>query len=107
MNLTETMNWRYVVKQFDKNKKVSKERLDKILNITNLSPISNGLQPYEIVIVSNQSIKEQLVQYSYRQTNVSDLSHLIIFAARTDINDKYQYYKKVRKPLNEMIVEIN
>ena len=89
MNLTEAMNWRYAVKKFNQNKKVGKETLNKILNITCLSASSYGLQPYTTVIISNQKMKEKLVSCSYGQTNVADSSHLVVFAAHTDINEDY------------------
>lgn len=89
MNLKEIMNWRYAVKKFEKNKKVNHKTLNKILEITNLSATSYGLQPYMMVIVKNQELKEKLVSVSYGQTNVSDSSHLVIFAARTEINENY------------------
>jgi nitroreductase / dihydropteridine reductase len=63
--------------------------LNKILEITNLSATSYGLQPYTAVVISNEEIKEKLVEYSYNQTNVADSSHLIVFAARTDIDEDY------------------
>ncbi len=89
MNLKETMLWRYAVKKFDETKKVSEEKLNEILEITNLAPTSYGLQPYMTVICSNQDIKNKLVPASYRQKSIAESSHLIVFAARTDINEKY------------------
>lgn len=89
MNLKEIMNWRYAVKRFEENKKVNQKTLNRILEITNLSATSYGLQPYMTVVVKNQELKEKLVGASYGQTNVADSSHLIIFAARKDINENY------------------
>ncbi len=89
MNLKEIMNWRYAAKQFDTSKKVDSETLNRILEITNLSATSYGLQPYMTVVVKNQDLKDKLVAASYGQTNVSDSSHVIIFAARTDIDEKF------------------
>jgi len=95
MNLKKIMTWRYAVKQFDTSKKVNSETLNRILEITNLSATSYGLQPYMTVIVKNQDLKEKLLDTFYGQTNVSDSSH---------VDDKYQYYKKVRKSSGEMII---
>jgi len=89
MNLKEIMTWRYAAKQFDTSKKVNSETLNRILEITNLSATSYGLQPYMTVVVKNQDLKEKLVSASYGQTNVSDSSYVIIFAARTDIDENF------------------
>jgi len=104
------MNWRYAVKRFEENKKVNQKTLNRILEITNLSATSYGLQPYMTVVVKNQELKEKLVSASYGQTNVADSSHLIIFAARKDINENYinnfvELTAKARNSENEKLAD--
>ncbi len=89
MNLKEILQKRYAAKKFDKTKKVSTEKLNKILELTNLTATSYGLQPFMMVAVKNQELKQKLVKSSYGQTNIADSSHLIVFAARTDIDENY------------------
>jgi len=89
MNLQEIMNWRYAAKKFDENKEIDENTIRDILEITGLSASSYGLQPYKFVVVKNQSLKDKLAEASYGQTNVANASHLVVFAARTDINKKF------------------
>ncbi len=89
MNLKEIMQWRYATKVFDKNKKVPEETLNRILELTNLSATSFGLQPYKTVLVSNQKLKEELVKHSYNQSNIANSSHLVVFASNTNIDKNY------------------
>lgn len=93
MNINEKLNWRYATKSFDKDKKVSEENLQKILDWVVLTPSSFGLQPWSFVVVENSEVKEKLKEASWNQPQVSDCSHLIVFT-RTDefgenLVDKY------------------
>ena len=89
MNLKEILEWRYSTKQFDQSKPVMEDQVTKILKLTNLSATSYGMQPYKMVVIKNQNLKKKLVDSSYGQTNIGDSSHLIVFAARTDINEAF------------------
>jgi len=89
MNLKEILNWRYSTKKFDKSKVLSNEQITNLLEITNLSASSYGLQAFKMVIVKNKEVKKMLVASSYGQTNIADSSHLIVFAARTDVDENF------------------
>ncbi len=89
MNLKEILEKRYAARLFDKTKKIPEEKLNKILELTNLTATSYGLQPFMMVVVKNRDLKEQLVKVSYGQTQIADSSHLVVFAARTDIDKDY------------------
>ncbi|MEQ8741410.1 MAG: nitroreductase family protein, partial [Hoeflea sp.] len=51
--LLEKLNWRYATKKMDPEKKVPQEKVDAILEAARLAPTSSGLQPYEIIVVSD------------------------------------------------------
>ncbi len=89
MNLKDILNWRYSTKQFDETKPLTDEQVKKVLELTNLSAASYGMQPFKMVVIKNQKFKQKLVTSSYGQTNIADSSHLIVFAARTDINKDF------------------
>lgn len=55
--------------------------IDRILEAVRLAPSSSGLQPYELVLVTNPEVKERLVAAANGQRQVADASHLIVFAA--------------------------
>ncbi|MEM1258511.1 MAG: NAD(P)H-dependent oxidoreductase [Bacteroidota bacterium] len=85
-NTLEIRKWRYATKKFDASKKVSKEDLDVFLEATRLSASSYGLQPYHIYVISNQEIKERLKPASWGQSQITDASHIIVFANSTDFD---------------------
>lgn len=88
-SLNEALSWRYATQQFNIEKKVSKEILDEILAAGNLMPTAYGLQPFQLVVIEDAALKESLVAHAYGQRHVADNSHLIVLAARTDIDEKF------------------
>jgi nitroreductase/dihydropteridine reductase len=81
MGLLESSAWRYATKKFDPSKKVSEEQVNKIIEAVQLAPTSSGLQPFELLVITDPKIKEQLVPIAMGQQQVADCSHLLVFAA--------------------------
>jgi len=80
MELLEKLNWRYATKAMN-GEKVPQEKIDNILEAANLAPTSSGLQPFEIMIVTNAELKEKIKAVAWNQSVVTDCSHLLVFAA--------------------------
>ncbi|GMN05666.1 NAD(P)H-dependent oxidoreductase [Croceitalea sp. MTPC5] len=83
-NILENRTWRYATKKFDSTKKVSAEDLESLLEATRLSASSYGLQPYHVFVVTDQALKERLRGVSWGQSQITDASHIIVFAHKTD-----------------------
>ncbi|MDM1044866.1 nitroreductase family protein [Myroides sp. 1354] len=81
MSLIENLNWRHAVKAYDSNKKVSEEQLNKIIEAARLAPTSSGLQPFKLLVVKDQAIKEKLAEGALNPECMRDCSHVLIFAA--------------------------
>jgi nitroreductase len=79
-NIIQLLNWRYATKSFDTNKKLNDEQLATLLNAIQLAPSSYGLQPYQIIVVSNQEVKEALKGAAYGQPQLAQASHVMVFA---------------------------
>lgn len=87
-NVLEHRTWRYATKKFDPSKKVSDQDLETLLEATRLSASSYGLQPYHIFVISNQETKEKLKPASWNQSQITDASHVIVFANTTDFGEE-------------------
>ena len=79
------LNWRYATKKFDSSKQVSKADLDTLLEGAKLTASSYGLQPYEIYVIKNDNIRQELRKASYNQPQITDSlfannTFLLIFA---------------------------
>lgn len=80
MELLDKLNWRYAAKAMN-GEKVAQEKIDNILEAAILAPTSSGLQPFEILVVTNQEIKEKIRAIGWNQSVITDCSHLLVFAA--------------------------
>ncbi len=58
------------------------------------APSSFGLQPYTVLAVRNQDLKEKLKAVSFNQPQVSTCSVLYIFCAHTDVDARAEEYLK-------------
>lgn len=81
----DNLNWRYATKQFDATKKISEENLAILKEAVRLSASSYGLQPYEVYIIEDKETREKLRAAGYNQTQITDASHLFVFAAKNDV----------------------
>ncbi len=85
----EALNWRYATKSFDPNKKLTQEQLDFLLEAIRLAPSSFGIQPWEFIVVTNPEIRAKLKDASYGQAQVTEASHLIVFAIKKNIDSPF------------------
>ena len=83
----ENQNWRYATKKFDAAKKISDSDLSFLLEAIRLSSSSYGLQLYKIIVVENPAIRAQLLPHAWGQKQITDASHLIVFANQTNIGN--------------------
>src|SRR5450830_1631496 len=80
-DLIQKLQWRYATKKFNPSKVVPQEKLDNILEATRLTATSSGLQPYEVLVVTNKEIREKIKPIAWNQGQITDSSHLLVFAA--------------------------
>lgn len=102
MSLLEDLQWRHAVKAYDPSKKVSPENLNIILEAARLAPTSSGLQPFRIIVVENQELKEKMVQGALNPEVMRDSSHVLVFAAwdsysNEKIDKVYDHHTDVRE----------
>jgi len=104
--LLERLNWRYATKKMDPAKSVSDDKVDRIIEAARLAPTSSGLQPFEVVLVTNPDIRQQIRAVAWNQAQITEGSHLLVFAAwdnyTTDrINEMFDRVNDERKVTNE------
>ena len=81
MELIQKLQWRYATKKMNAAKAVPTEKVERILEAARLAPTSSGLQPYEIVVVTNPDIRAAIKPVAWNQAQITDCSHLLVFAA--------------------------
>ena len=80
MELLDKLNWRYAAKAMN-GEKVAQKKIDNIIEAASLAPTSSGLQPFEIIVITNQELKEKIRPVAWNQSVITDCSHLFVFAA--------------------------
>lgn len=86
MSILKSLKWRYATKQFDSSKKLSKEQVDTLLESVNLAATSFGLQPFDVLVVENPNTRQKLKEAAWGQSQVTDASQVVIFAAKTNLS---------------------
>ena len=79
--LLEQLQWRYATKKMDSTKVVSQDKVERIIEAARLAPTSSGLQPFELLVISNAEIRTRIRAVANDQSQITDCSHLLVFAA--------------------------
>jgi nitroreductase len=87
--LIEDLKWRYATKKFDPTKKITDEDLEIIKESLRLVPSSYGLQPLKYLLIEDSSLRQQLREKSFNQSQITDASHLLIICAKSEITEEF------------------
>lgn len=99
-DITDALNWRYATKRMN-GQIVPEETMNQILEAARLAPSGIGLQPYEILVITDPELKKQILPIAANQMPVVESSHLLIFAPWDDytperINRVFDYLNEQR-----------
>ncbi|APZ46614.1 NAD(P)H-dependent oxidoreductase [Polaribacter reichenbachii] len=108
MNTIESLQWRYAVKKFDKNKTLSAQQIETLKEAFNLTPTSYGLQPIKLAVIQNKAIQEELVLHSMNQPQVLEASHLLVICIpkiydNMEVENYFDLVQEVRQTPDEII----
>ena len=118
MNTIEQLKWRYATKKFNPTKKLSKAKINILIEAFNLTATSYGLQTLKLVVLEDKKLREPLVAPAYNQKQVLNASHLLVICIQdniqsTDVIDYYNNIKHIRntpetilKPYREDLVSM-
>lgn len=79
--LNDLLNWRYATKKMNPSKVVPQDKVDAIIEAVRMAPTSSGTQPFELFVVTNPDIRNQIAEAAGGQAQITDGSHLLVFAA--------------------------
>lgn len=95
--ILNAFQWRYAVKKFDAQKKISPTDWNILKESLRLAPSSYGLQPWKYLIIENRTLREKLREVSWNQSQVTDCSHFVVMASREKVDAEFvhNYMKKI------------
>jgi nitroreductase len=85
--LLAQLNWRYATKQFDPTRKIGAADWAALEEALLLSPSSGGLQPWKFLVITDPGLRAKLRPASYGQAQITDASHLVVLAAKSDFSE--------------------
>jgi nitroreductase len=88
MNYLEALSRRYSVKKFN-HEIIPQDTLHNILESGKLSASSLGLQPYKVLVVESEEMKQKLIPAFYNPSQISTCSHLIVIISKKTIEESY------------------
>ncbi len=80
-SILNLLQWRYATKKMDPKQAVSDDKVEQILEAVRLTASSSGLQPYEVIVVTNPQVRERIQAIAWNQAQIPEGSHLLVFAA--------------------------
>lgn len=84
-HLLNNLKWRYAVKKFDAARKIEGHVWKSLEQAAIHAPSSFGLQPWTFVVVEDSALRQKLRGASFNQPQITDASHLVVFARRTKL----------------------
>ncbi len=108
MNIIDKLKWRYAVKKFDANRKLTEEQVNTLKEAFNLTATSYGLQPIKLVVIHNKEVQEKLLPYSFNQQQITQASHLFVICIQDnyttkEVTEYFNLVKKIRNTPDEIL----
>lgn len=104
MSTLTALQWRHSLKHFSE-KEVPNTLVHNLVEAARLSASSYGLQPFQVIVVHNKALQQTLSTQAYGQPQVSECSHLIILANKTEIDEQLveQYFERLYHQTNQAV----
>lgn len=96
MDFKTIVNSRYAAKKFT-GEEIDDSKVNELLEMIKLSASSFGLQPYKVIVVSSQELKDQLQVASWNQEQIGTASQVLVFCANTKIMEQIDKYEQMMK----------
>ncbi|HEY0256483.1 MAG TPA: nitroreductase family protein, partial [Candidatus Methylacidiphilales bacterium] len=87
--LLSALHWRYATKAFDPAKKIPATTWKTLEETLVLTPSSCGLQPWKFIVITDDALKAKLRPHAWGQSQVTDCSHLVVFAAELNVGEPF------------------
>lgn len=86
MSLNDALHWRYAPKRMT-GQKLTDDELNAIIKAAQYAPTSMGLQPFQLILVDDPSMKEKIKPIAYHQPQILESSHLLIFCSYLTLHE--------------------
>jgi nitroreductase len=107
MEYTELIRNRESIRNYDPNRSVPKEILERILDAGRLAPSAHNLQPWKFLVISSSALLEK-VKACYNRDWIKDTPHILVVLGLRDQawNRNYDGYNSVETDVAIAITHI-
>lgn len=107
-SIIKQLSWRYATKKFDPSRTLSDDQWNTLEKAMVLAPSSYGLQPWRFYLIQTPGVRAQLREAAWNQSQVTDASHLVVFArnvhlSAADVERHVNRVAEVRKAPKESL----
>jgi len=107
VDILTAQQWRFACKEFDSKKKITAEDFNFLLEIIRLSPSSFGFQPFQVFVLRNKALLEELKSVTWGgQKQFPTASEVILFTVRKDIRFDSHFIDYSLKTVRNLPTEI-
>ncbi|WP_367990394.1 oxygen-insensitive NAD(P)H nitroreductase [Vibrio sp. NTOU-M3] len=94
MSIVRAAQARYSTKAFDSSRKITDDKVAELKELIRMSPSSVNSQPWHFILASTEEGKARIAKaaqggFSFNERKILDASHVLVFCAKTDINEEY------------------
>lgn len=107
--ILDVFRFRHACKKFDASKKVSSEDFQTILEAARLSPTSFGFEPWKMIVLTDETIRQQLYPLAWGARNSLDgASHFVVLLACKQADTLYSsdYITHIMQDIQKMPPEM-
>lgn len=94
MEFEEIIRKRYATKVFD-GRKLPDDKVEKLIEFIRLAPTSFNIQPWRVIVIADDGMKEKLAPASWNQRQITTCSHLLVFCANSDVKGNIDRLEKL------------
>ena len=84
---TMYQNWKQTTRKYDATKTIAHHDLEELKKAIDLSITSFGIKPYKVIIIQDHKLRQKLKAATWGQSQITDASHLFIFASLSHFKD--------------------
>lgn len=90
----DAFNYRAACRNYDAERKISKEDMDYILELARLSPSSVGSEPWKFLVLQNPEIREKIRPVSWGIKHpMEEMSHLVVILAKKNARYDSEFFR--------------
>ncbi|APG61562.1 NAD(P)H nitroreductase [Sphingorhabdus lutea] len=110
-DIVTTAKSRYTTKSYDVTRRINDVDVQVIRELLRFSPSSTNAQPWHFILASTQEGKERIAKstdgvYIFNRAKIVDASHVVVFAARNEIDEEYlQHILKIEEDDNRFVAD--